>query len=232
MSLSPAKAVSFPLTLVAAGLFAIGGSVAANQDEDQKAEAKDKPPAKAGAEPELDQSRDRRLQSAVDRAGMVRDRQEIARLSVAVANSEQDPRTQATLEALDQPFMLQLDEDATLADLVDQIKESLTTADGKKVPVYVDPRGIEEAGADVDSPVAIDLEEVPLKLSLRLALKQLNLAYCVRQGVVIISSLDGVLLELKEAEGELMGLHPDQVIIGPGGPSFMGTTGRGGRGFQ
>ena len=202
MRLSPVKAVAFPLSLVAAGLVAIGGSVAANQDEDQKAESKDKPAAEAQPEPELDQPRSRRARSipTMTGGGVTSARQEVARLSIAVAKNEENPEAKAALEALDQPFTLQLTDDSTLADLVDQIKETLTTADGKKVPVYVDPRGIEEAGVALDSPVEIDLEDVPLKLSLRLALKQLNLAYCVRDGVLIISSFDGVLQELKEAQ--------------------------------
>lgn len=208
MSLSRAKAAALPLSLLAAGLFAVGGTVAAHQDEDQKAEPNDKPSAKAEAG--SDQSQGRKPQEAPNRDQVMRDRQQIARLSVTVANNEENPQTKAVLEALDQPFTLQLAEDSTLGDLVDQIKESLTTADGEKVPVYVDPRGIEEVGAALGSPVVIDLENAPLKLSLRLALKQLDLAYCVR-------------------EGELMGRHPEQVIIGPGGPNFMGG-GMGGMG--
>ena len=39
--------------------------------------------------------------------------------------------------------------------------------------------------------VSIDLEGVPLQTSLRLLLKQLDLAYCVKDGVLIISSVRG-----------------------------------------
>ena len=52
------------------------------------------------------------------------------------------------------------------------------------------------------SVVTLDLEGVPLKTTLRLALKQLDLAYCVRDGVLIISSVPGISAELSEAESE------------------------------
>ena len=49
----------------------------------------------------------------------------------------------------------------------------------------------------------LDLEGVPLKTTLRLMLKQLGLAYCVRDGVLIISSVQGIIDELEEAQQEL-----------------------------
>ena len=117
--------------------------------------------------------------------------------------------------------------------MLKQIKSSVKTGDGKKIPIYVDPHGLEDADASLSSPVMIDLEDVPLRFSLRLALKQLGLAYCVRDGVIIISSLEGVVQELREAERELMALHPDKVIIGPGGAQLMGGSYKRNRGgFQ
>ena len=49
----------------------------------------------------------------------------------------------------------------------------------------------------------MDLEGVPLKTTLRLLLRQLGLAYCVRDGVLIISSPQVIFDELKEAQKEL-----------------------------
>jgi hypothetical protein len=57
-------------------------------------------------------------------------------------------------------------------------------------------------------------------------LKQLGLAYCVRDGVLIISSLEGIHNELIEAQSEQMGLHPDKFPqmggMGMGGMGGMG----------
>ncbi len=72
--------------------------------------------------------------------------------------------------------------------------------------------------------VVIDLEGVPVKFSLRLMLKQLGLAYCIRDGVLIISSLEGVQQELMEAQSEQMGLNPDKF------PNQFGMGGMGGMG--
>ncbi|MDR3621303.1 MAG: RNA polymerase sigma factor [Paludisphaera borealis] len=144
-------------------------------------------------------------------------RQEVAGLSATLAKFDENPKNKAMLEALDQPITLRTTEKSTLGDVLKQIKNSARVADGKKLPVYVDPIGIEEAGASLSSPVAIDLEDVPLRFSLRLTLKQLGLAYCVRDGVLIISSLEGVQQELKEAESELMSLHPEKVLYAPNG---------------
>ncbi len=51
--------------------------------------------------------------------------------------------------------------------------------------------------------MSIDLDGIPLKTTLRLMLKQLDLAYCVRDGVLIISSVPGIMGELQEANSEM-----------------------------
>jgi hypothetical protein len=61
------------------------------------------------------------------------------------------------------------------------------------------------------SPVVVDLEGVPLKSALRLMLKQLYLAYCVRDGVVIISSPDVIRNELLDAATELYSRDAEQL---------------------
>ena len=258
MTLARAKAVAFPLTLVAAGLVAAGGTVAAYQGEGKKAEPQEKPPAEVRPEKnaEADKSEnekpedsrgmadeapprpgrpgfqgrpdvpDRPWVQQTDGPSPEEQRVEIARLAATVAKNDENPNTKAVMDALDQPLTFRTTEESTLRDILKQIKESLTTADGKKVPIYVDPNGLKDAEVVLESSIQIDLEDVPVKFSLRLMLKQLRLAYCVRDGVVIISSLKGVLQELKEAESELMGLHPDKVIIGPSGPALMGGMGR------
>lgn len=163
----------------------------------------------------------RKGRAPMSREEVAKTRQEIAGLSATVAKFEENAANKAALAALDKPFSLRLAEKSTLDDLLKKIKTELITDDGDAIPVYVDPQGLEEAGASFKSPVTIDLENVPLKFSLRLALKQMDLAYCVREGVVIISSLNGVLQELKEVESELMALHPEQVLYGAGGARFM-----------
>jgi hypothetical protein len=56
------------------------------------------------------------------------------------------------------------------------------------VPVYVDPLGLQEQEKSMSSTITIDLAQVPLKTSLRLLLKQVGLAYQIRDGVLKIVS--------------------------------------------
>ncbi|MDR3621304.1 MAG: sigma-70 family RNA polymerase sigma factor [Paludisphaera borealis] len=149
-------------------------------------------------------------------------RLQIARVSAALSTLDKSPMNQAVLKALENPISLRSTEKTTLGQMLKQIKDSVKTADGKKIPIYVDPVALQEAEKTLDVPVVIDLEDVPLKFSLRLMLKQLGLAYCIRDGVLIISSLEGVQQELMEAQSEQMGLNPKAFPMMGGGMGGMG----------
>lgn len=144
-------------------------------------------------------------------------RQKVAGLAATMASVDKDPNNRKVYDVLDRPTSLKAEDGATLGKLIEQVKSSLKAEDGSTVPLYVDPKGLEAADASLDSPVSIDLDEVPLKFALRLALKQLGLAHCVRDGVLIISSLEGVEQELLEAQRELMSTYPDRFILDPDG---------------
>jgi hypothetical protein len=94
-----------------------------------------------------------------------------------------------------------------LVDVLVYIKKSVSAKHGGSsiIPIYVDPIALQKVGRNLDSVVVIDLDGAPLKTSLRLILKQLGLAYCVRDGVLIISSTQGIREELSEAARELFG---------------------------
>jgi hypothetical protein len=132
------------------------------------------------------------------------EREAIAELGAALNVWDKNPQNEAVLKALDQPLTISFAKPTPLSDVLAHVKSAATKA-GNSLPIYVDPRGLEAAEVKPDSKVTIDLEGVPLKTSLRLLLKQLYLAYCVRDGVVIISSVEGVREELTEAVRELMG---------------------------
>ncbi len=84
-----------------------------------------------------------------------------------------------------------------LEDVLKYIKQATTDRVYVGIPIYVDPEGLKEANASLSSVVAIELEGVPLKTTLRLLLKQIGLAYCVRDGILIISSPEGIGEELQ-----------------------------------
>ncbi|MFO0892188.1 MAG: hypothetical protein U0790_24000 [Isosphaeraceae bacterium] len=152
----------------------------------------------------------------------------IARISAQIAATDKNPRNVAILKKLEEPVSLRFPNETPLEDVLKLIKKSgVKGEDGRSIPIYVDPTGLAEAEKTMTSPVVIDLDDVPLKFSLRLVLKQLGLAYCIRDGVLIISSVEGIQQELKEAQAEQMGMHPEQYPMGMGG---MGGGTMGGMG--
>ncbi len=89
-----------------------------------------------------------------------------------------------------------------LEDVLKYIVQATRDADGKGIRYTVDPLGLQEAKVTMISPVSMELEDVPLKHSLRLCLKQLGLAYAVRDGFVMIS-----------VEGAVMPTYDDPFLI-------------------
>jgi hypothetical protein len=89
---------------------------------------------------------------------------------------------------------------APVADVLKYIKSATTTNGDNGIQIYVDPVGLEEANATLESTVTLDLEGIPLRTTLKLALKQHGLAYCVKDGLVMISSVEGICRELEEEQ--------------------------------
>ncbi len=130
-------------------------------------------------------------------------RLEIMRAAAYLAASDKSPGTRRVLKALDTPISMSFANETPLEDILKYVKQA-TFEEGKTVaiPFYVDPRGLEEAATTLTAPIIFEMEGVPLKTTLRLMLKQIDLAYCVRDGVLIISSVEGIHQELEEANEE------------------------------
>jgi len=92
------------------------------------------------------------------------------------------------LKALDEPVSMHFRDETPLEDVLKHIEAAITGPDGKVIPIYLDPIGLQEAERTPQSVVSLDLEGVPLKSTLHLCLKQLGLAYCIRDGVLVITS--------------------------------------------
>jgi hypothetical protein len=155
-----------------------------------------------------------------------RNRLQISQLSAALAVADSNPQNKELLKRLEEPVAMSFAEATSLEDVLKHLK---TTTKGSihrnPIPIYVDPKGLADAEVSLGSPVSLDLPGIPLRTSLRLMLKQLGLAYCVRDGVLIISSVQGIREELAEAARELLGTGNDkldqqlidQMGIGPAG---------------
>jgi RNA polymerase sigma factor (sigma-70 family) len=101
---------------------------------------------------------------------------------------DDNARTQAIVAKLNEIHEFPFENETPLEDVVKYVREA--TRDGQfpnGIPIYIDPLGMQEAEKTMQSTVKIALEGVPLRTSLRLALKQLDLVYVVKEGLLMIS---------------------------------------------
>ncbi|WP_337176833.1 sigma-70 family RNA polymerase sigma factor [Paludisphaera sp.] len=101
-----------------------------------------------------------------------------------------DARSAAILKELEAPLWMSFPDETPLEDVLKYIRQA-TERDGRPtIPIYVDPIGLNEADKTMTSPVSIDLAGVPLRRTLQLMLKQIDLVYFVEDGVLVITSAD------------------------------------------
>jgi RNA polymerase sigma factor (sigma-70 family) len=100
-----------------------------------------------------------------------------------------DAKSQMILARLDEPISMSFNEDTPLEDVLKYIKQATTSKTYSGIPIYVDPLGLQEAEKSMTSTVRnMDLEGVPLRRTLQLMLKQIDLAYFVEDGLLYITS--------------------------------------------
>jgi membrane fusion protein (multidrug efflux system) len=106
--------------------------------------------------------------------------------------ADETPRTRRVLAELEEPIPMSFANRPPLDNMLTYIRQATTNISHDGIPIVSDPRGLQEAGCSLTSTVSINLDGVPLKTTLRLMLKQLGLTYIVKDGGVIISSIEGV----------------------------------------
>jgi serine/threonine protein kinase len=109
--------------------------------------------------------------------------------------ADASPGTKAVLATLEGPISMSFANETPLNDVLTYIKHATFKATNPTDPglqIFVDPGGLQQAGRTLDSTVSIDLYGVPLKTTLRLMLKQLGLAYAVKDGIVFVSSAEDI----------------------------------------
>jgi RNA polymerase sigma factor (sigma-70 family) len=89
-------------------------------------------------------------------------------------------------QKLEKRVTMNFPNEVTLGDLIAYVQEQTKDAKGKIIPIYVDPVGLQEAEKTTQSTVRLDLEDLPVRITLRLALDQLGLFYRVKEGMVFI----------------------------------------------
>jgi hypothetical protein len=99
-----------------------------------------------------------------------------------------DPKTRQILEKLDEPIPMPFANETPLDDVLKYIKQSTTTPTFQGIPIYVEPVGLQDAERSLNSTIQMDLEGVALRRTLQLVLAQLDLAYFVEDGFLVITS--------------------------------------------
>ncbi|MFM1801993.1 MAG: hypothetical protein RJA81_1345 [Planctomycetota bacterium] len=100
---------------------------------------------------------------------------------------ERDPQTQNILNKLDLPLSMPYPNETPLEDVLKYITQQTQGPNDNGLQIHVDPIGLEDASATMQSTVRISLEGVPLKRSLKIILDQLDLTYTVQDGLLFIS---------------------------------------------
>jgi hypothetical protein len=117
------------------------------------------------------------------------------RFETLVAGSAGDPdgiaaKNRRIRKVLQQPMPTQLPDETTLEDFLNTIRDAARASYGV-IPIYVDPIGLQEAEKSMTSTVrGVDLEGVPLGTALSLCLKQLDLQHVVKDGLLLITSVE------------------------------------------
>jgi RNA polymerase sigma factor (sigma-70 family) len=133
---------------------------------------------------------------------------------------EDDPKTKAILKALDEELTMNFPNDTPIEDVLKYIKAATQRPElPKGMAIYVDPIALQDAKKTMASTVKMELEGIPLKTTLRLLLKQLDLAYRVQDGLLTITSPDDEeaatpfsIMEEKASRGDLTREQYKQLI--------------------
>jgi hypothetical protein len=113
-----------------------------------------------------------------------------------MAGHSGDPDSAAVKNArinklLMQPTSFQIPDETTLEGLLTYLRNKTKGPQASVVPIHADPIGLKEAEKSMDSQVtAVKLEGVALRTSLELCLKPLDLAFVVRDGMLLITSTE------------------------------------------
>ncbi len=104
-----------------------------------------------------------------------------------------DHKNRLIVAKLDEPISMSFNEETPLEDVLKYLRQATTSPTYSGIPIYVDPLDLLEADKTMTSTVRnMDLEGVPLSVTLGLLLKQLDLEYVVRDGMLKIGKASTV----------------------------------------
>jgi hypothetical protein len=110
------------------------------------------------------------------------------------------------MRKLDEPIPIHFPEPTELGDVLTYIHKATREINLPGFPMYVDPAGLDNAKQSLQSTVRnLDFDAIPMRDALRLALKQLDLGFVVRNGFVYISDLDSSTILVYEDPVQIVG---------------------------
>ncbi|WP_165064144.1 RNA polymerase sigma factor [Paludisphaera rhizosphaerae] len=101
---------------------------------------------------------------------------------------DRNPRSKMMLKKLEEPIAMIFPNETPLEDILKYVKQATDAPNDDGLELYVDPQGLQEADKTLTSPVALEVEGVPLRRTLQLLLDQLGLVYFVEDGMVVITA--------------------------------------------
>jgi RNA polymerase sigma factor (sigma-70 family) len=102
-------------------------------------------------------------------------------------------KTQEILKKLDQSIDLKLPKEVTLSEFLKAVKQATTDANFTGLPIYVEPFGIpDEVQGFLKSKVYPPSGPAPLRMTLRQTLRQQRLSFAVKDGFLLVSTLDDI----------------------------------------
>jgi hypothetical protein len=96
------------------------------------------------------------------------------------------------LAKLEEPVSMSFAHATPLEDVLKYIKSATTGPRDHGIEFYIDPVALNGVGKTMKSPVALDVEGAPLRVTLGLLLKQLGLEYMVQDGLLKIGKASTV----------------------------------------
>ena len=132
--------------------------------------------------------------------------EELKFVNQRITNDKSD-RSQVIVAKLAESVPMLFQDDTPLDGVLKYIKAATKGPADSGIPIYVDPVGLQEAEKSLTSTIRIGVEGVPLRRTLRLLLRQLDLTYYVSDGLLVIVSMET--WDREEDSGqELQGVKP------------------------
>jgi hypothetical protein len=121
--------------------------------------------------------------------------------AVALANSR-------ILQVLDRSIPMRFPSGTPLRDVLAYVATATRSPDGYEIPLYLDPNSIEDQEKALGTPVRMNLEGVPLRTTMELALDQCSLCYTLKGGAIVVNKYND---------------DPDQIPLASNDP-FLGIA--------